>query len=160
MIKSIPMEQGRVECDPNDVESYFDELAILIDGKPAAFISHLDESGFQAWADKRVQHVIIPACYQSDEIPILVDRVAQRNSLLVYIVADGTYLRPLLIIPHKTIESVLIEQGINSELATMVHQEHGFILTVLFENWCPEVFVTALEERRQHLGIGEKQSSF
>jgi hypothetical protein len=48
MIKGIPMEQGRVECDPNDAESYFNEFAILIDGRPAAFIFNLDESGFQA----------------------------------------------------------------------------------------------------------------
>jgi hypothetical protein len=104
MIKDISMEYWRVECDPNDIESYFDELARLIDGKPAAFIFNLDDSGFQAWADKHVRHVIVPACYQSDEIPIPVDRAAQRNSLLAYIAADGTYLRPLLILPCKPLK--------------------------------------------------------
>jgi hypothetical protein len=70
MIKGIPIEQGRVECDPNDVESYFDELARFIDGKPAAFIFNLNESDFQAWADKRLRHVTVPVCYQSDKILI------------------------------------------------------------------------------------------
>jgi hypothetical protein len=101
-----------------DVESYFDELARLIEGKPAVFIFNLGESSFQAWADKRVQHVIVPACYQSDEIPITVDRTVQRNSLFVYIAADGPCLRPLFILPRKNSESELMKQGINSELAT------------------------------------------
>jgi hypothetical protein len=48
--------------------------------------------------------------------------------------ADGIYLRPLSIHPRKTIESELVKQGINSKLAMMVDQEHGFILTVLFED--------------------------
>jgi hypothetical protein len=104
--------------------------------------------------------VIVPTCYQGDEIPIPVDSAAQRNSLLIYIAADGTYLRPLLILPRKTIESELIEQGTNSELATMVHQEHGFILTVLFEDWCYEVFSLREKSGASVWSIREKQSSF
>jgi hypothetical protein len=134
------------------VESYFGELARLIDGKSAAFIFNLDESGFQVWADKRVRHVIVPACYERDEIPISVDRAAQRKSLLVCITVYDTYLRPLLILTRETIERVLIEQGINSELAVMDRQEHGFISMVLFKDWCHEVLFPALEERRQPLG--------
>jgi hypothetical protein len=41
---------------------------------------------------------------------------------------------------------------INSELAMMFHQEHGFISKVLFEDLCYEVFFPELEERRQCLG--------
>jgi hypothetical protein len=79
--------------------------------------------------------VIVPVCDQPDEIPIPVDNAVQRKPLLVCIVANGTDFRPLLILPRKTIESELIEQGIICELTMMVHQEHGFISTVLFEDW-------------------------
>jgi hypothetical protein len=44
-----------------------------------------------------------------------------------------------------------MEQGIGEEQAKMVSQEHGFISTVLFEDWCLDVFFAALEERRERL---------
>jgi hypothetical protein len=99
-----------------------------------------------------MRHVMVPSTYEADQIPIPVDRVARRTSLLVCISADGSYLRPLLILPRKTIESELIEQGISEAHAKMVYQEHGFISTALFEEWCLEVFFPELEARRQHLG--------
>jgi hypothetical protein len=72
-IRGIPMEKGRAECDPNDIQVYFEDLAKLVDGKPAAFVFNLDESGFQDWVDKRVRHVIVPVTYEEEEIPIPVD---------------------------------------------------------------------------------------
>jgi hypothetical protein len=68
------------------------------------------------------------------------------------IAADGTYLRPLLILPRKTIGNELVEQGVTSELTMMVYQEHGFISTVRFEEWCEDVCFPALEKRRQSVG--------
>jgi hypothetical protein len=46
-------------------------------------------------------------------------------------------------LPRKTIESELIEQGTSEAHAKMVYQEHGFISTALFEEWCMEVFFTS-----------------
>jgi hypothetical protein len=82
-IKGIPMEQSGDECDPRDAQLYFEELARLVNGKPASLIFNLEESGFQDWADRRVRHVILPASYQGDEIPVPMDRSIKRMSLLV-----------------------------------------------------------------------------
>jgi hypothetical protein len=53
-IKGIPMEKGRVQFDPQELQVYFEDLTRLVTGKPAAFVFNLDESGFQDWVDKCV----------------------------------------------------------------------------------------------------------
>jgi hypothetical protein len=66
MIKGIPMEQARVECDPNDVESYFDELARFIDGKLAAGIGCPMSSVAQANLTIKINFSILRSFSSSD----------------------------------------------------------------------------------------------
>jgi hypothetical protein len=89
--------------------------------------------------------------YTEAEIQIPIDRGSKRSSLLVRIAADGTYLKPLLILPGKTIESELMEQGVNGDRCLIVHQENDFICTELFEQWRLEVFFPELDRRPEHI---------
>jgi hypothetical protein len=88
--------------------------------------------------------------YAEAEIPILIDQGLKRSSLLLCIGADWTYLKPLLILPSKTIENELMEQGANGDRCLMVHQENGFVCTELYERWCLEVFFSELGSKREH----------
>jgi hypothetical protein len=114
---------------------YFQMLTEKVSGVPAAFRFYLDESGFQDWADRRERTVIVPSTYTADKIEIPIDRDVKRSSLLVCIAADGAYLKLLLILPRKTIEKELFEQGITEESARFVYQEHNFTTTILFNDW-------------------------
>jgi hypothetical protein len=58
----------------------------------------------------------------------------------------------MLILPRETIEREVLEQGINEELCKMVYQEHGFISTALFEEWCWDVFFPEIQRRREAIG--------
>jgi hypothetical protein len=42
-------------------------------------------------------------------------------------------LKPLLILPVQTIQKELFEEGIAKESANFVYQEHGFIITIPFD---------------------------
>jgi hypothetical protein len=90
--------------------------------------------------------VPITAC---DDVYFPVDRVSQQNFLLVAILADGTFLKPLMILPRKTIETELYEQGIAVNVCMLVHQTNGFIATELFQDWCSEVLLPEILKRRE-----------
>jgi hypothetical protein len=70
----------------------------------------------------------------------------------VCIAADGTYLKLLLILPRKTIEPEVFEQGISESMCKMGYQEHGFISTALFEQWCWDLSFPEIRHRRKITG--------
>jgi hypothetical protein len=140
MITGYPLEQDMVNSDPQRIQAFFDCLKHYVEGLPSAFIFNLDESVFQDWADRRKGTVIVPATYHQSEIACPIDRATKRSSLLLCLAADGTYLKPLLILPRKTIEPEVLEQGISESMCKKVYQEHGFISTTLFEQWCCDAF--------------------
>jgi hypothetical protein len=74
------------------------------------------------------------------------------NSLLLYIAADGMSLKSLLILPRKTIEKKLFEEDIAKKLAKFVYQEHYFIITIMFKEWCREVCLPELKSWREQFG--------
>jgi hypothetical protein len=126
-ITGVPLEKERLACDPEEIAAYFELFDRNVAGIPAAFVFNLDESGFQDWADPRERMVIVPATVHDNKIGIPVNWTTRRSSLLVCIAADGPALRPMLILPRKTTERELFEQGINEEIGMLVSQDHGFI---------------------------------
>ena len=106
------MESDRVDCDPEEIDEYFVNLENILDGSiPAPFVINIDQSGFQEWADKRNLIVVVPADFTQDEIKIPVARTTKRASILAGIAADGSTITPAVIVPRKTIEMELFENG-------------------------------------------------
>jgi hypothetical protein len=159
MIIGVPWEKERLACHPDEIRAYFELLDHNVTGIPAAFSFNLDESGFQDWADRRERMVIVPATVHDDRVGIPADRSTKRSSLLLCIVADGTSLKPMLILPRKTIERELLEQGINEGISMLVYQEHGFITGDLFKKWCVEVLLPEIQQRRERCGYWGMPSS-
>ena len=112
-LKSItdkPMASDCVDCDPEEINDYFDHLESALDSSiPAPFIINIDQSGFQEWADKRNLVVVVPAEVTQDEIKIPVARTTKRAPILVGIAADGSTITPAVIVPRKTIEMELLK---------------------------------------------------
>jgi hypothetical protein len=115
---------------------YTQRLGGSVNGIPASFVFKLDEFGFQGWADRRESKVVVRSGSRDDGIMVLVERGANRNSLLVCSAAGGTHLKPLLILPRKTIDRELTEHGITSAICKMVHHEQGFVTSEIFDEWC------------------------
>jgi hypothetical protein len=153
------MERERVECNPREIVQYAQRLAASVNGTPAAVVFHLDESGFQDWVNLRNSKVVVPSGFRDHSIMIPVERNVNQNWLLVCITADGTYLRPLLIVPRKTIDQELVEQDITSAICKMVHQEYGFITTSTFDEWWWEFSSRSLPTVESNSDTKAKQSS-
>jgi hypothetical protein len=63
------------------------------------------------YPDARPETVVVPADYSLDQRYIPRDRSIKRSTLVAAIAADGTGLKPLIIVPRLTIERGLYFWG-------------------------------------------------
>jgi hypothetical protein len=81
-----------------------------------------------------------------------VARNGKRITLVACISADGSYLRPALIIARKTWDDELVEWGYTSEKIEVYSQEHSFIEADIFDDWFSDTFVPEIQKRRSNFG--------
>ena len=58
--KLAPIENERIQVKLEDINLYFNRLSAAIDGMPASFVIHLDESWFDKFADASKRNKIVP----------------------------------------------------------------------------------------------------
>ena len=61
-----------------------------------------------------------------------IDRASRRAMLIGCICADGSALKPFIIITRKTKEKALAELGYNSDNVELAYQTYGFIKPFYF----------------------------
>jgi hypothetical protein len=152
MITGEPMEDNRVEADPTVIENYYKFLEAHLKDFPAALVLNLDERGHDDWVDAHSQKVAVPISFTEKTIPVPVSRKTKRTTLLGAIVADGSYLKPLVILQRSTCEMELYQIGYTPRNAMLRHQENGFIDTPLFNEWTDEVLFPYIMRTRAELG--------
>jgi hypothetical protein len=64
--------------------------------------------------------------------------------------ADGSALKPEIIIPRKTVDADLVLTGLTAEKVSIRSQLRGFVDTELFDSWLEFIFLPELAERRRH----------
>ena len=146
-----PVEQTRCDADLDAIIEFYDELSAFFEENlvPDAFCFNVDESGFQPWADKTTELVVIPTDADDTKVVFPVDRTRKRSSLVATIAADGTYLAPLIIIPRKTIEKEMLSCGYRPENNHyIVSQECGFITSLIWDFWVETIFIPEVQRRR------------
>ena len=147
-----PIDKCRHEADQEEIVEFFDELSSFLEENrvPDSFCFNVDESGFQPWADRTPELVVIPVDAEDKKVFFPVDRSRKRASLVAAIAADGTYLAPLIIIPRKTIEKEMLACGYRPELNHfIVSQECGFITGLIWDFWVESVFIPEVQRRRR-----------
>jgi hypothetical protein len=151
VIKGVPIDARRLECDPAEIDEYYQVLESLLEDFPAAMIINIDETGHQEWADSHPERVVVPVDYQGATMRIPVSRETKRATLLAAITADGHYLKPLVVIPRQTCDAELFQIGFTPEKILYASQENGFIDTELFDWWTREVLFPYVSETRERL---------
>jgi hypothetical protein len=109
----------------------------------------MDEMGHQEWADRQNVMCVVPSTHDEDHVNLPVSRTGKRITLLACIALDGSFLRPTVIIPRKTVDSDLSLTGMTSEKVTVKSQPHGFINAPIFDSWFEETFLPELRTRRE-----------
>jgi hypothetical protein len=89
-------------------------------------------------------------CHHSEDLVYYpVSRTGKRIALLAYRAADGSCLKPAVVIPRKTYDEDLLLFGITSEKVELYPQENGYISMPIFEDWFRAVFIPELEKPRE-----------
>jgi hypothetical protein len=144
----IPMEEARVDVTAEVIWDFFRRAMEVVEGVPAHFVFNMDEMGHQDWADRKVVTCIVPASHVEKQVNVPVSRAGKRITLMASIAADGSALKPEIIIPRKTVDADLVLTGLTSEKVLVRSQPHGFVNTQLFDDWLETIFIPELVERR------------
>ena len=118
--------------------------AIIVD-LPANLVANLDDMGYAEYSDVNSMKIVIPEWAKEGNIPM--ERMKKRITILHCIFADGSYLKPLIVVPRKTIEKELYDIGITPDKAMICYQENGFIDSISFLCWASNVFFPEIEKR-------------
>lgn len=148
--RSRPMEDHRLQVSAGDIDAYFGLLTQAIEGVPSGLIFNLDESGFQRFVDLKHSSIVVPR--DASHALHSVSRQEKRATFLLTVAADGTCLKPLLVVPRVTIEAELFLAGYGPQNCIITHSARGYITRDLFEHYVRFVLIPAVHERRRALG--------
>jgi hypothetical protein len=83
---------------------------------------NMDEMGDQDWADRTEKTCLVPASHPTKQVYIPVSRTGKRIPLMAAMAADGSVLKPEIVIPRKTVDADLLLTGLTSEKVTVRSQ--------------------------------------
>jgi hypothetical protein len=147
--KAKPMEEARLEVTDDEIMQYFRELYSKVHGVPAHFVLNMDEMGHQPYADAKDTVCFVPSSFTDPVVRYPVSRVGKRITLIGAVFADGSYLKPGLIIPRQTHDDCVICRGYTAEKVEVYTQKKGFIDQNIFEDWVADVLIPELRHRRE-----------
>jgi hypothetical protein len=143
-----PIEDVRMTVTMPQIDQYFDLLERSVTGCPAHFVFNFDEMGYHAYADRRIAKFVVPSICNDQFIYYPVSRRGKRITLLACIAADGSVMRPAVIIARKTWENEFQPRGLTAEKLAIYSQTHSFINGNIFEDWFLNTFCPDLQSRR------------
>jgi hypothetical protein len=151
-VKSVPaspMEDTRMAVTMEQIQTYFQELDQALSGVPAHFVFNLDEMGHQSWADAKTKICYVPIELQATHISYPVSRKGKRITLIACIAADGSFMRPALVISRKTFDDELLLLGYTPEKVEIYDQQKAYIDRDIFTDWFKDTFLVEVAARRQ-----------
>ena len=154
--KAQPLETNRYECSYETIEEFYRRLTEALEGVPVGWCFNLDETGQQDFVDSRELCVIVPSDSDAAQHAVYkVDRNGKRCTALHCISSGGDFLKPLFILPRKTIDTEVFDE-ISPEDVMFYETKTGFINTEAFCQWFDEVFITFIVEKRDKTGYNGK----
>ena len=148
LVKARPIEEERYNCKLEDIIAYYKKLAEILQEVPCGFCFNLDESGIQRYVDAKDTFLVVPDTFSDDEMTFPVYRAAKRITVLHCISTDGSYTKPLFVLPRKTLDSDVFDY-IDSNSCRFSNQENGFLTSELFKFWLYSCFFPELQAKRE-----------
>jgi hypothetical protein len=141
---ATPMDGQRMAVTDEQVIAYLTELHNAVSGVPAHFVFNMDEMGHQEAADAKQKKCVVPSGLGDRMINYAISRQGKRITLIACVGADGSYIRPCVIIPRVTIENELSQEGWTPEKLEVYSQRHSYI----FHDWCKDTLIPEVNARR------------
>ena len=149
-----PIEDLRAFASEEAIDEYLTQLeqTLNVAQVPAAFIVNIDEAGFAEFADRHTTTRIVPASYPLNSVGVPVSRAEKRATLLAGICADGSALKPLVIVQRDTLARELLVRGYTADKIMFETTEKGYMNTEVFIKWGKKCFIPEMQRRRQDFG--------
>jgi hypothetical protein len=144
----VPMEQKRLQISHTDLLNWYQELNIVIRNILKYFIFNMDETGLNDWVDSHDYLVAILRQGKYEETSVPVERRCKRATLHACIDADGSSLKPLIVLSTGSIMEEIIEAGYTEDKVVFIYQNHGFMTKKLFKYWAQRIFFPYVAEKR------------
>ena len=148
-VESKPLEKERLEVSEQSIKEYFAKLEKMVNDCDANLIVNMDESGDGSKNNKKSKKVLID---QNDNSVVhchMEDREDAHITFVCAIVSDLSYMRPMVIVTRKSIDSDLLSMGFpDSKLGLVVGSEKGYITRELMMTWINQIFLPEVNKRR------------
>ena len=150
-----PMEQARYECSDEAIKEYYDVLKQKVNGIPVGWCYNIDETGEQDFVDAQEISVVVPFETDIKDLKYPVSRNGKRSTLIHCICSDGSFLRPLFVLPRKTLDSEVFDV-ITPGSAMFESTPTGFVNTEIFCKWMDGEFLPSIQMKREKTGYTGK----
>ncbi|KAH0799812.1 DDE-domain-containing protein [Histomonas meleagridis] len=147
------MEADRVHCDESQIDEWFKQFHETFEFPiPASFVVNVDEVGFGGRELDRDVSCVVPMEYVGNEIPIEQDVNVDHHTMIAAIVADGSVIKPLIVIQRETVDLELLQLGYTTDKITYSKSDTGYINARIFKKWLDDCYLKDLQIRRQITG--------
>jgi hypothetical protein len=126
---------------------HFHWLFEVVSGVPAHFVFNMGEMGHQDSADRRIKTCYVSSKVKENQVYVPVSRAGKRITLVACIAANGSSLKPMIVIPRNTVNRDQFLLGWTDEKVVIRHQLNGFIKNEIFDAWMAEIFLPELAKR-------------
>lgn len=146
-----PMEAERYFVDKNKISYYYSLLESFCNtyNIPSHFVLNVDEEGHEDYCDSKKERVVVTQ-ETKGQVNYPVKRSNTHTTFIACITADGSYLKPLIVIKRKTIEARVFRVPIFDKLYIAAN-ESGFITTEIFDDWINKILIPYIDSKRKEM---------
>jgi hypothetical protein len=150
-VTGVAIDHKRAQINYHEIKNWYLELAEIIKTVPRNFIFNMDESGCDEYVDSKNVPVLVPNSHDGTHVDIPVHRQCKRATLTACIAADGSSMKPFVILPQETIDEEIFRAGYTRDKVAYFHHVHAFMTKAIFERWINTIFIPDLQQRRTRL---------
>ncbi|KAK8894756.1 hypothetical protein M9Y10_023193 [Tritrichomonas musculus] len=142
------IDADRYYCNPNSIDNYFAllESYFLTYDIPTPFVYNVDEEGHDEYVDtKKTETVVVPKG-NTEKLRFPVERKDDHTTFVACICADGTYMKPLIVVKRKTMEVRILRTSLWNKLR-IEHEDTDYINSKIFDAWLEkDLFLKKIKE--------------
>lgn len=117
---------------------------------PSAFVFNVDEEGHDEYVDTKEKELVVVPKECDKKLFFPVQRKDDHTTFVACIAADGSYLKPLIVVKRKTIEARILRLSVCDKVK-IKFEETGYINIEVFNVCLIDVFIPEVIERRRKL---------
>ena len=155
-ITARPVEACRLRLDEQKIQRFLDETETVLRDVPPAFIFNMDETGIDEKADAKNKRALVHNDFRGRQTQSPITRNREHATVVACIAADGTAVKPLVVVTHRTTRDTLRLKCWGDDKVCFRNSERGYVNHELFMGWLRSAFIPSVDERRAKAGNPEQ----